>query len=107
MPLAAVLSLALALAPVAMGAPPVGWKTCGGLPDAYANTACPATQTCTLQKWEPVRLQAAMPLAPCPRRAAVMRSRSSMHALVLVPAPHCTATGTRAMALASPALSPG
>jgi hypothetical protein len=45
--------LLLAIAAAATASPPVGWKTCGGLPDAYANTACPATQGCTVQKWEP------------------------------------------------------
>ena len=48
MALLALLSLGLTVA-----APPSGWKTCGGLPDAYSNTACPATQGCSLQKWQP------------------------------------------------------
>ena len=49
MPLASLLGVALAA--MARAAPPAGWKTCGGLPDAYANTACPvATQSCALQE---------------------------------------------------------
>ena len=43
----------LTLAAGAGAAPPSGWKTCGGLPDSYNNTACPATQTCATQKWQP------------------------------------------------------
>lgn len=38
---------------VAQAAPPAGWKTCGGLPDAYNNTACPTTQSCAFQLWAP------------------------------------------------------
>lgn len=35
-------------------APPEGWATCGGLPDAVANTAClGANQTCCKQNWMP------------------------------------------------------
>ena len=45
--------LALMLSSSAYTAPPAGWKTCGGLADAYANTACPATQTCAPMAWEP------------------------------------------------------
>ena len=30
-----------------------GWVTCGGLPDSYNNTACPATATCARQNWMP------------------------------------------------------
>ncbi len=46
--------LFLAFAWRAQGAPPVGWKTCGGLSNAYNRTACPiATQTCAPQAWEP------------------------------------------------------
>eukprot|EP01045_Picozoa_sp_COSAG04_P005940 COSAG04_NODE_284_length_18146_cov_3.266789_9_plen_226_part_00 len=43
----------LTLAAGAGAAPPSGWKTCGGLPDSYNNTACPATQTCATMKWQP------------------------------------------------------
>ena len=45
----------LILAPaMTLAAPPSGWKTCGGLPDAYANTACDtATSTCATMKWQP------------------------------------------------------
>ena len=45
--------VALAAAPLASAAPPVGWKTCGGLDDALSNVACPATSTCVRQKWSP------------------------------------------------------
>jgi hypothetical protein len=38
-----------------ISSPPAGWTTCGGLSDAYNRTACPATQSCTLQKWEPAQ----------------------------------------------------
>ena len=38
---------------VAHATPPAGWQTCGGLPDAYNNTACPASQSCAQQGWEP------------------------------------------------------
>ena len=34
-------------------APPAGWTTCGGLPDALANVACPSTATCARQMWSP------------------------------------------------------
>merc|ERR1719272_170125 len=44
----------LLLAPPALWvAPPAGWKTCGGLPDALANTACPSTQSCAKMAWVP------------------------------------------------------
>ena len=36
-----------------LSAPPAGWKTCGGLPDARENVACPATATCVRQAWSP------------------------------------------------------
>ena len=39
------------LAPVAAAA--ADWVTCGGLPPARNNTACPATATCCHQKWAP------------------------------------------------------
>jgi len=46
--------LTLLLAPTALwAAPPAGWKTCGGLPDALANTACPSTQSCAKMAWVP------------------------------------------------------
>lgn len=32
--------------------PPTGWKTCGGLPDAYNHTACPSQSTCCQQNWQ-------------------------------------------------------
>ena len=49
-----ILALTAATALDAIGAPPAGWKTCGGLPDGYANTACPtATQSCAPMAWEP------------------------------------------------------
>ena len=38
---------------IAVSAPPAGWKTCGGLPDALENVACPSTATCVRQKWSP------------------------------------------------------
>lgn len=40
---------ALCLSNAALGAPPAGWKTCGGLPDNYTSTACDtATSTVSL-----------------------------------------------------------
>ena len=52
-PLISVIALILLRHP-ARAAPPAGWITCGGLPDAYNRTACPlATQSCAKQAWEP------------------------------------------------------
>lgn len=43
------LAAALGVCAAALAAPPAGWKTCGGLPDNYSNTACDtATSTVRL-----------------------------------------------------------
>ena len=39
------IAAALCLATVALAEPPSGWKTCGGLPDNYSNTACDTATT--------------------------------------------------------------
>ena len=45
------LAAALGLCAAAFAAPPAGWKTCGGLPDNYSNTACDvATSTVRLPR---------------------------------------------------------
>ena len=41
------------LAAAAAHTPPTDWTTCGGLPNAYNNTACPSTQTCAPMAWMP------------------------------------------------------
>ncbi len=33
--------------------PPAGWTTCGNLTPAYNRTACPPTQSCATQAWNP------------------------------------------------------
>ena len=43
---------ALCLSTAALGAPPAGWKTCGGLPDNYTSTACD-TATSTVRAARP------------------------------------------------------
>lgn len=45
--------LGASLATAALASPPSGWTTCGGLAPDYAHTACPSTQSCARQKWEP------------------------------------------------------
>ena len=39
--------------PALLATPPAGWTTCGNLTPAYNRTACPATQSCAAQAWDP------------------------------------------------------